>query len=242
MNIMSRKLKEKNKTLTKTPSKKEMRQKRTVRQIIDATEILFREKGFEQTTMDDIADRALFSKTTIYKYFNRKEDLYLALAIRAYRKLLQMLSEELDGEQSGLEQAISVGKTYFKFAQKYPIYRKSFDLSENVEIYNLDPIIKRKPSRLHLSESLIDELRQLQQNFMKFWVNIIALGQKDGSITPKYPPHLIAFSLATITTGLVDELIQREKIIEGMNTTSKNIFDLSMDFLLNGIINKESNK
>lgn len=38
---------------------------------------IFGEQGFENTTMDDIADRAGFSKATLYQFCSSKEDLFL---------------------------------------------------------------------------------------------------------------------------------------------------------------------
>lgn len=44
--------------------------------ILEAAEALFAEKGVVQTTMDDIAKKADYSKSTIYVYFKSKEEIY----------------------------------------------------------------------------------------------------------------------------------------------------------------------
>lgn len=44
--------------------------------ILDAAEELFAERGIVQTTMDDIAKAADYSKSTIYVYFKSKEEIY----------------------------------------------------------------------------------------------------------------------------------------------------------------------
>ena len=43
--------------------------------IIDAAEELFIESGFEKTTMDNIAEKAEYTKPTLYKYFKNREDI-----------------------------------------------------------------------------------------------------------------------------------------------------------------------
>jgi AcrR family transcriptional regulator len=47
--------------------------------IIDAAMALFQRKGYEQTTMEEIAARADISPPTLYRYFPRKTELLIAL-------------------------------------------------------------------------------------------------------------------------------------------------------------------
>ncbi len=48
-------------------------------EIFAAAEGLFANKGFELTTMDDIAKASEFAKGTLYTFFKSKDDLFLAL-------------------------------------------------------------------------------------------------------------------------------------------------------------------
>jgi len=61
-------------------------------QIINAAVELFRDRGFEATRLEDVADKAGVSKATIYLYFESKEDLFFAL-IR--EKVVPMLEETI---------------------------------------------------------------------------------------------------------------------------------------------------
>ena len=216
-------------------SKKELREDRKKRQMIDAAESLFREKGFEKTTMDDIADRALFSKTTLYNYFNRKEDIILMIAIRAYSKLSQMFYEAVDESLPGIKQVVAMGTQYYEFAQKYPMFRKAFDFSGIEKIYDLTELKKNKPDKLVNSLTIISTLRVEQQNFAILWSEICARGQVDNTISKKYPPQAIAFTLGTLTTGLVDEIMQRSATLDSIGLTGEQIFQMAMDFLENGL-------
>ena len=47
--------------------------------IILAAEKVFFKKGYLNATMDDVTKEAGFSKRTIYKYFNSKEQLYFEI-------------------------------------------------------------------------------------------------------------------------------------------------------------------
>jgi len=61
-------------------------------QILNAAIALFRDRGFEATRLEDVADEAGVSKATIYLYFESKEDLFFAL-IR--EKVVPMLDQTI---------------------------------------------------------------------------------------------------------------------------------------------------
>jgi len=62
------------------------------KQILSAAVELFRDRGFEATRLEDVADKAGVSKATIYLYFESKEDLFFAL-IR--EKVVPMLEQTI---------------------------------------------------------------------------------------------------------------------------------------------------
>ena len=53
--------------------------------IIKAAEKVFMSKGFENATMEDIAEEAEFSKGTLYFYFQSKNELCLSIVLRGLR-------------------------------------------------------------------------------------------------------------------------------------------------------------
>ena len=50
--------------------------------ILDSAEKLFIEKGYADTSVNDIAEHADFSRTSIYQYFKCKEEIYLHILER----------------------------------------------------------------------------------------------------------------------------------------------------------------
>ena len=55
------------------------------KQIINAAEEVFTQKGFDQARMDDIAEETGLSKGTLYLYFKSKEDLITAILDRMFQ-------------------------------------------------------------------------------------------------------------------------------------------------------------
>jgi len=66
-----------------------------IQEIESAAKKVFFRKGYQESSIDEIAKRADISKGTIYLYFKNKEDLYLALMLPMFREVTR-LSEEFE--------------------------------------------------------------------------------------------------------------------------------------------------
>lgn len=62
------------------PARRERKKQEARRRIYDAAFALFLEKGFEHTTVEEIAQRADVAKGTVFNYFPRKTSFLAALA------------------------------------------------------------------------------------------------------------------------------------------------------------------
>ena len=60
-------------------------------EIISAAIKLFAKKGYEHTTLDEIAEASEFGKGTIYNYFQSKEEIYLAIVEDLLNQNIRML-------------------------------------------------------------------------------------------------------------------------------------------------------
>jgi len=65
-------------------------------QILQAATLVFANKGMGRATMSDIADEAKLSKALLYKYFENKEKLILALCTSIFSQL--SLPDRKDGQ------------------------------------------------------------------------------------------------------------------------------------------------
>lgn len=68
---------------------RERNKQRIIRQIVEAARTLFREVGYERTTMDMIADKAEVSRGTLFNYFPTKTVLLLPFAGDLYEQYVQ---------------------------------------------------------------------------------------------------------------------------------------------------------
>ena len=72
---------------------RERRLEHTRSVLLDAAEEVFAEKGFTSATLDDIAHAAGYTKGAIYKHFAAKEDLFLAVSDRYWRRYFDNFAE-----------------------------------------------------------------------------------------------------------------------------------------------------
>jgi AcrR family transcriptional regulator len=68
--------------------RKERERERRRQQIMVAAKRVFSQKGFNKSTMEDIAREAELSPGTLYLYFKNKDELYASLSLRILQYLL----------------------------------------------------------------------------------------------------------------------------------------------------------
>ncbi len=65
-------------------------------QLVGVACSLFAEKGFEATSIEEIAERASVSKPVVYQHFGGKEGLYAVVVDREVRRLTESLASTFD--------------------------------------------------------------------------------------------------------------------------------------------------
>ena len=88
--------------------------------ILTAARELFETKGVQDTTMDDIALQADYSKSTIYVYFRSKEDIYNSIVVDYLDILIGEMTVYIEGDTSFED-------SYYK---RYPKYYASLMFEE----------------------------------------------------------------------------------------------------------------
>ena len=63
--------------------------------ILDSALSVFKNKGFEGSTMDEIAKDADFGKATLYYYFNSKEEIFVEILNNGWKMIWEAIEEEV---------------------------------------------------------------------------------------------------------------------------------------------------
>jgi AcrR family transcriptional regulator len=95
------------------------------RQMITVAEEIFAERGYQASSMDEIADRVGVSKPMLYEYFGSKEGLLVACIRQARAELLAVTLASVEGVTQA-EEALRRGLTaFFGFIDSH---RRSWEL------------------------------------------------------------------------------------------------------------------
>lgn len=98
--------------------------------ILTAARQLFESKGVQETTMDDIALQADYSKSTIYVYFRSKEDIYNSIVVDYLDVLIGEMEVCIEAEESFEESYYKLCDRLVAFCERYPKYYASLMFEE----------------------------------------------------------------------------------------------------------------
>lgn len=97
---------------------RERRLEHTRSLLVDAAEEAFGEKGFVAATLDDIAHAAGYTKGAIYKHFSTKEDLFLAVSDRYWRRYFVNFTEVMaPATQVGARELDEIAKRWSQLSR-----------------------------------------------------------------------------------------------------------------------------
>ena len=108
-------------------------------EIINACEKLYQTMSFKEITLRDIAGATSFTRTSIYNYFQTKEEIFLALLTREYNRWIDELSSILAREKMSREEfADALAHSLENRAQLLKIMSMNhYDMEENSRPENL---------------------------------------------------------------------------------------------------------
>lgn len=163
-------------------------------EIVQAAEKVFCLKGFDDASMDEIAQEAQFTKRTLYQYFANKEDLFFAVVHRGLRKLQAYIANSYQDDVNGYQKLMQATKGFVAFFKDYPALFRLLSYVGHVKKSSAEDSQRRQA--------------WMQQNneMFKTMAMVIKAGQEDGSIKIGLDAQKTAFSLIFLITGFFNQL------------------------------------
>ena len=222
----------KNSMKTAIQLRKEREKENRRKEIIKAAEKVFLSKGFDESTMIEIAKEAVLSKGTIYNYFNSKEELYLVIGTDSNKILNNMFEKALLKPKTDIEKIKSLGYAYYQFSQEYPEYSEIMHDMGSRFSSNFAPT--QDQADLILNRSEIEYYKEINRTG-RIFNGVISKAISNDSIRSDLPPPLIAIALSSLTSGLISELSHRETILKMLGINSKDIIELVFKWIAEGL-------
>ena len=199
-------------------------------EMISAAEKVFGRKGFRDASMDEIATEAQFTKRTLYQYFENKEELFFAAALKSFRRLYFYLVGEPESAQSGLQKLRLGGQGYYRFSQECPGAMRLIG-----EIGQVKKSVGEGSQRLK-------ELMQFDNELFRWVARVIEEGKADGSIRNDLDSVKATFSIIFMMTGFFNQLaLTGGTFLKHFSLEPQQFSEYSMNLMFDSIRNQASN-
>ncbi|HEY9119844.1 MAG TPA: helix-turn-helix domain-containing protein [Marinobacter sp.] len=149
-------------------TRREKEKKARYEAILDAAELVFSEKGYERTSMDDIARTASLSRALLYVYFRDKAAIQRGIMLRAGHSLCRRFEDARKTAATGLAQIRAMGAAYYQFYRDQPDYFSALTTASTV--------------MAEADDELAGEMFCCKAQTMDLMVGAIHLGLEDGTM------------------------------------------------------------
>ena len=161
--------------------------------IIDAAREIFFRDGFMEANLDDVAKGAGVAKGTLYRYFENKAELYVAVLASNGEQFERKLRDVGRGESPAPDRIRRIARFYLEHWTRNREYFQIFWALEN------QPVIGELP------EGVLEEVTRLWQSCLQILAEIVQAGIDERSLAP-----CDAWEVANLLWTLANGLIQSE--------------------------------
>ncbi len=160
------------------------------RRILESAREVFFRDGFMSANLDEVADKAGVAKGTLYRYFDSKAELYVAVLAHNGKIFEEKMRETLSPELSAPEQIRCTARFYFDHYVQNRDYFQIFWAIENQSVIG------------ELPKGVIEEVTKLWEQCVQIVSEIVRDGIERGSFV-RCDPWEVANLLWTIANGLI---------------------------------------
>ena len=222
-------------TKQKSPSALRREQEKIQRKanILKIAENIFIEKGYDGTYVEEIAEKSGFTKSTLYKYYPTKDELFLAVAAIAFEQFNFVIEQNVT-KYPHLDSFMIFKEVLEEFIRKYPGYVFIMDSAKLRPL--LINIINKEinASKLTDNEKEFRKQQVISQTFLFNSTNEICKNLKTGK---QIDTDLIANMLSQIATSFMIELVRREQMTNQSSKETKILLETFFRIFEIGVIN-----
>lgn len=188
----------------------------TRRKILEASEQVFAELGYHETSISKVTERAGVALGTFYLYFDSKQAIFEALVVDLNTRVRQSMSEAMAGATNRVEAERGGFEGFFRFTAEHPalyrVVREAEFVSPAVMKLHYERIVEGYSAGLRAAQS-------------------------DGDVDPLLDPEVAAWALMGIgeLIGMRFILWERDAEGEAPARLAPDVFDGMMRFIANAL-------
>ncbi len=195
--------------------------------IIDAAKELFQTKGFDGTSMDDIAKKADYSKSTIYVYFESKDEIYHSILCEYMALLRDTLDSTIRSTEEFEECYFALCKNIAEFQEKYPAFYEG--LLGQIDVPGREP------------NHVIEEIYRVGEEINRIIGSLLQRGIDGDFIRTDIEILPTVFYLWSAISGIVSMAGKKKQYFQArMGLNKQDYLDYSFRTLLRSITKRES--
>ncbi len=195
------------------------------RRILEAARETFFRDGFMAANLDQVAQGAGVAKGTLYRYFDSKAELYVAVLAHDGAIFERKMRETLAPDLGPIEQIRRTGRFYFDHWMRHRDYFQIFWAIQNQSVIG------------ELPTGVVDEVTRLWESCLTILADIVAEGVRVGEFVDCDP-----WEVANILWTLANGLIQTEDSAAHRRLRRrplKRAFADAIDLMLRGLAAKQ---
>lgn len=174
-------------------------------QLLDAAEEIFGRKGFHETTLKEIADRADFSVGSVYSFFQSKDDLYINVWLRRGDEFLPGFENAIAAAVDGLDGIEKIVDFEVSFLRSRPAFSSLYLRSTGSLVPTSNEVT---------SEKVLENADRA----LRMQAEVIARGQQEGVVRRGDPNAL---------SRLLSAMVQAFQTVDSETThSSESAFSL----------------
>ena len=200
----------------KRKERKEKEKVARIEGILSAAKRVFSRKGYEATTVEDIALEAGFGKASLYFYFKKKEEVFLSLIKDGLEGQKKLLREIKNSQLSSVEKLEAVLSKMLEYVQENREFMRIVH-SESQKLY--------ATTLREVRSSIIKEHRRTMEGI----ASIVRDGIKSGEFREVEPTLAAASFMGIIRSVIFNWFVKDEK------TLPDRYKPMVMDIFLKGI-------
>jgi len=178
---------------------RERNKQRVIQRIQEGAFELFRTIGYEQTTMDAIAEKAETSRGTVFKYFPTKSSLWLLFMKRMYIDQVQpQMKRYLDTHPSTLQALQVLFTRIYEQVFQFPEVGREFQALQQ-------SLPKTRAAYLDINKD---------SGFLDMIQMILEHGQQQGDIRRDIPLEKLSRYVTMLYISHVSDMLERNYLLE----------------------------
>ncbi|MBK7950545.1 MAG: TetR/AcrR family transcriptional regulator [Deltaproteobacteria bacterium] len=142
------------------------------RRILESAREVFFRDGFMKANLDEVAEKAGVAKGTLYRYFESKADLYVAVLTRNHEIFHDLIKAASEQGDNAVDRMRSIARFYFAHWLDHPDYFQIFWAVDNESVIG------------ELPRAVIDQISSFWELNLNVTHGVLEDGVSSGELVP----------------------------------------------------------